>query len=82
MPARKFAHPLVEFTAMPRCFASERQWVEWRALALAAAAFRRAPNRFGPCEDCQSRYQARMIAEKRCERPWLDLALVARKDVE
>jgi hypothetical protein len=82
MPARKLSHELVAFTAKPACFDGERQWVEWQALALVAAATRRAPNRFGPCEDCQARYQARMIAEKRCARPWLDLALVARKDVE
>lgn len=82
MPVRKLSVELVPFTSRPACFESVRQWVEWQALEHASR-----PNgrhlRFGPCHDCTRGYQAQMIHEKRCARPWLDLTYVAaRKDTE
>lgn len=45
---------------VPRCFASESDWLEW------ISALERAHS---PCEDCSSAYKARMLAAGRCERP-------------
>jgi hypothetical protein len=78
-PARKLPQPLVPFSERPACFDSQRQWIEWQTLEL--ACLRRL--RFGPCTDCTHRYQARMINENRCARPWLDLDFVkTRADTE
>lgn len=79
VPARKLPQPLIPFRSRPACFDSVRQWVEWKALEL--ASFRGL--RFGPCTDCTRPYQARMIDEGRCARPWLDLSFVVmRSDTE
>ena len=79
MPARKLPQPLRPFTQRPRCFDSQRQWVEW--LALERSSRYTEPLRYGPCTDCTAAFQRAMTVAKRCDRPWLDLAYVAeRKD--
>ena len=48
----------------PKCFTTQ-QWDEWRAMARYVAPSK--ANSF--CEDCLPDYQARMVAEHRCEHP-------------
>lgn len=47
-------------SAAPRCFPSERDWIEWMDARSGAHS---------PCEDCSSAYKRRMLAAGRCERP-------------
>ena len=49
-------------SAVPRCFPSERDWVEWMDARSKSGAH-------SPCEDCSSAYKRRMLAAGRCERP-------------
>ncbi len=50
--------------ALPKCFASRDQYEAWRNAARLTKV-----GRDGICSDCTAEYQARMIAQRRCESP-------------
>lgn len=54
------------FSGTPRC-ASKEIYTEWRK-----AAYKSRPGEAGFCTDCTPEYQTQMIAENRCEHPWIE----------
>lgn len=58
-------HKVVSFLGTPMCTDKET-YAEWRE-----AARKSFPGEAGFCTDCMPEYQEQMIAEGRCENPWI-----------
>lgn len=57
---------VVVFSGTPSC-TNKELYAEWRK-----AARQSAPGEAGFCTDCMPEYQEQMIAEGRCENPWIE----------
>lgn len=60
---------IVSFFGTPMC-ADRQTYAEWHDYAR-----RSPPGEAGFCTDCTPEYQARMIAEGRCENPWIEFEM-------
>lgn len=61
----------------PKCFESKLQYQEW----LTAARMSGIP-RCGPCSDCLPDFQAKMIAQDRCENPQVQFKISKNDGIE
>lgn len=62
----------------PLCFRSAKQYEEWKLLAI-RSGFKGSA---GYCTDCTPAYQDKMIEQRRCKRPSLDVEKLLQKELE
>lgn len=61
----------------PACFSNEKQYKDWRALALKSTL-----KSMNICTDCSPEYQSKMVGAMRCQSPDANVVLLQLREMD